>query len=145
MLSPEQFFPFELCLLLAQSKLNLSLLNTGLSNLLFFGTIQSSQSRQASLHSPFPNAVVTCCLFFPLGLTTLSDTSRNASLPSKMRKALCQQPTSGRGIYICEKHMYRTAITQVINIYTADNSHHGQDESCHNSNSCWRGDAKYNY
>lgn len=143
-MSPEQFFPFQLCLVLAQPKLNLSRLNTSLANL-FFGTIRSSQSRQTSFHSPSPKAVVTCWFYFfflPPGLTTLSGTSSNVSLPCKRRKALCQQPTSGREIYICEKHMYRTAITQIINIYTADNSHHGQDEYCHNSNSCLGGECK---
>lgn len=64
-LSPQQYFPFELCLVLAQPKLNLSLLNTSLANLLFFGTIWSSQSRQTSLHSS-PKAVVPFCFFiFP--------------------------------------------------------------------------------
>lgn len=147
-MSPQQFLPFELRLVPAKPKLNLNLLNTSLANFLFFGTIQSSQSRQTPLHSPSPKAVVIRCFFFsfsppaPPGLTTLCGTSSNVSLPCRRRKALCQQPTSGREIYICEKHMYRTAITQIINIYTADNSHHGQDEYCHNSNSCWGGACK---
>ena len=65
-LSPEQFCPFEPCLVLARLQLNLSLLDTGLGNLLVFGTIQPSQSRQTSFYSPSPKAVATCCflLFF---------------------------------------------------------------------------------
>lgn len=140
MLSLKQFFPFELCLMLLQPKLNLSLLNTSLANL-FSGTI-SFPSQGKHHFIPSLQRQLLLASFFPPGLTTVSGTSDNVSLPCKRREALCQQPTSGREIYICEKHMYRAAITQIINIYTADNSHHGQDEYCHNSSSCWGGECK---